>query len=98
MWQTHLDDMAGLGALDQAQSALVEEATDRRTRGAVADASAAGEPSHGKAEPELAFEAAMPAEIRVDGAVGCGEAQLRDEMVLELFPDQFGVGFFGFHV
>ena len=77
---------------------MVEEAAHGRACRAIANASAAGEPGHGKAEPELAFEAAVPHEIRVDGTVGGGEAELRDEMVLELFPDQFGVGFFCFHV
>lgn len=84
----HFDHVTGFGAFDQAQNAEVNETADGGTRGAVADASAAGEPGHGKAEAEFAFEAAVAQEMRIDGAVGGGEAQSRDEMVLELFPDK----------
>jgi len=34
---------------------------------------------------------------RIDGAVDNGEAQPRDEKILELFPDEFGVRLFDFH-
>jgi len=36
--------------------------------------------------------------MRIDRSVDGGEAQPRDEQVFQLFPDLFGVGFFGFHV
>ena len=39
----------------------------------------------------------MPQKMRIDRAVDNGEAQPRHEMILELFPDVFGVRFFVFH-
>ena len=57
----------------------------------------AGEPGHGEAEPEPPFETAVPQEVRIDGAVRDGQAQPGNQMVFELFPDLYGVGFFVFH-
>jgi hypothetical protein len=48
-------------------------------------------------EAKLSFQAAVAEEMRVDDAVGGGQAQTRDQEVLELFPHLFGVGFFGRH-
>ena len=39
----------------------------------------------------------MAEEMRIDGAVGDGEAQPGNEKVFEVFPDLSGVGFFVFH-
>jgi hypothetical protein len=36
-------------------------------------------------------------EMEIDDLVGDGETQSRDEDVRELFPDEYGVGDFGFH-
>ncbi len=96
--EKHLDDVAGFAAFDQPQSTSGDEAAHSRARRAIAKASAAGEPGHGKAEAELAFQASVAQEMRVDGAVGTGEAQPRDEQVFDLFAHEFGVGFFDFHV
>lgn len=46
---------------------------------------------------EAAFQAAVPQEMGIDGAVKDREAQLRRELVFQLFPDKFGVRFFDFH-
>jgi hypothetical protein len=54
-------------------------------------------PGNGKAEAGLPFEATVPQKRRIDGVVDDGEAQARDEKILELFPDVFGVGLFVFH-
>ncbi len=45
----------------------------------------------------LAFKAAVPEEVVINGSVGGGEAQTRGKSVLELLADKFGVGPFGFH-
>jgi len=45
----------------------------------------------------LAFEAAVPEKVVINGPVGGGEAQTRGKSVLELLADKFGAGFFGFH-
>ena len=39
----------------------------------------------------------MPHEMGVDHALGKIEAQAGHEIILELFPDEFRVGFIGFH-
>jgi hypothetical protein len=45
----------------------------------------------------LAFKAAVPEEVVINGPVGGGEAQTRGKSVLEVLADEFGVGLFGFH-
>ena len=57
----------------------------------------AGRPGHGEAELELAFETAVAEEMRIDGAVGDGQAQAREEKVLELYPKMLDIQFFAFH-
>jgi hypothetical protein len=56
--QEHVNDVAGFAATDEAEGTEDDEAADRFTHGAGADADAATEPGHGEAELELAFEAA----------------------------------------
>jgi hypothetical protein len=95
--QAHTDDVAGFAATDEAERTEDDEASDRFTHGAGADADAAGEPGHGEAELELAFETAMADEVRIDGAVGDGQAQAREKKVLELYPKMLEIQFFAFH-
>jgi len=95
--QAHANDVAGFAATDEAERTEDDEATDRFTHGAGADANAAGEPGHGEAELELAFETAVADEMRIDGAVGDGQAQPREEKVLELYPKMLEIQFFAFH-
>src|SRR5689334_11894235 len=83
--------------MDEAERTKNDEATDRFTHRASADADAAGEPRNGEAELELAFETAVTHEMRIDGAVGDGQTQPREEEVLELFPEMLDVQFFAFH-
>jgi len=95
--QAHVNNVAGFAATDEAEHTEDDEAADRFTHGAGADANAAGEPGHGEAELELAFETAVADEMRIDGAVGDGQAQAREEKVLELFPKMLDIQFFAFH-
>jgi hypothetical protein len=95
--QAHANDVAGFAATDEAERTEDDEAADRFTHGAGADANAAGEPGHGEAELELAFETAVADEMRIDGAVGDGQAQAREEKVLELYPKTLDIQFFAFH-
>lgn len=95
--QTDLDDVASFAAFDEAENAVVHEAAHGGTHRAGAKASAAGEPVHRELELELAFEARVAEEIKIDDLVGGGETESRDENVGELFPDEYGVGDFGFH-
>jgi hypothetical protein len=95
--QEDVNDVAGFAATDEAEGTEDDEAADRFTHGASADAYAAGEPGHGEAELELAFETAVADEMRIDGAVGDGQAQPREEKVLELYPKMLEIQFFAFH-
>src|SRR3989442_10447403 len=95
--QADVNDVAGFAATDEAEGTEDDEAADRFTHRAGADANAAGEPGHGEAELELAFETAVADEMRIDGAVGDGQTQAREEKGLELFPKMFAIPFFAFH-
>jgi len=92
--QADVNNVAGFAATDEVERTEDDEAADRFTHGAGADANAAGEPGHGEAELELAFETAVADEMRIDGAVGDGQTQAREEKVLELFPKMFDIQFF----
>ena len=96
--QADLDEMTGLGAFDQAQSAEGEEAADGFAGRSTGNADSAGEPLNGEAEAQLPFETAMAQEMGIDGAVEYGEAELRDENVFHLLPDFGSVECFVFHV
>jgi len=85
--QAHLDDMADFAAFDQAQNAVGDQTAHGPTGGVGGEASTAGEPGNGEAEPGLSFETAVPQEVRIDGAVRDGQAQPGDEKVFEVFPD-----------
>ena len=95
--EQHLDEVAGFAALDEPQSAAVEEAMDGGTSGALGDANAVGEPSDGEMEAALALQMTMTEEEAVDGAIKDVERQVRDQEVVELFPHECGVGNFAFH-
>jgi hypothetical protein len=89
--------VAGFAATDEAEHTEDDEAADGFTDGAGADADTAGEPGHGEVELEPAFETAVADEMRIDGAVGDGEMEAREETVLALYPEFFEIQFFAFH-
>lgn len=97
VWQKNLDHVARAGAFEEAKSALLDESTHRLARGSFREPNAAGEPLNGKAEPELAFKAGVAQEMIIDHALNEIEAQARDELVFDLFPDEQGIEFFVFH-
>jgi len=86
-----------LAAFDETQDTVGDEAAHSPANGVVGETRTTSEPEDGELEPKLSFEAAVADEMRVDRAVGGGQAQTRDQKVLELFPHLFGVGFFGWH-
>jgi len=45
----------------------------------------------------LAFEPAVTKKVIIDSSFSGVEAQARRKSVLELLPDKFGIGLFGFH-
>src|SRR6266436_2425313 len=77
--QADHDHVTDLVALDQAQDAEIEEAPQGAARGHGTEADTACEPGDGKTEAGAAFEAAVAQEVRIDGALGDGEAQARDD-------------------
>ena len=91
--EANFDQMADIGALDQAQDVVRDEATDGVTHGLTGNADAAGEFENGEAKLALAFEAAMTEEMRIDGAVDGRKAQARNEMIRELVLGAGGVWF-----
>jgi hypothetical protein len=95
--EAHLDNVPGFAAMDDAERAYDDHAAHRLAHRAGANANAASQPRHGAVELELAFQAGVAEEMRIDGAVGEGETESRVEKVLELFPNEGGVQFFGFH-
>lgn len=96
--QPHLEQVAGLPSFHYTQSALSHEAAHGTARSRAAQASAVGDPGNRKAEAEPPFQAAVPQEMTIDGAVDHGKAQPRHELVFQVFPELFGVRFFLFHV
>lgn len=94
--QADLDHVARFAALHQAQDAAGDEAPHGPAHGVAAEADTASEPRNGKPEPKLSFEAAVTEEMRIDDAVGGGQAEARRQ-VLELFPHLSEVEFFVFH-
>lgn len=87
IWQADLDYMTGWAALDQTQRALGNEAAHGLDRGRAGDVSRAGQLPKRKAELGLPCEAAKPQEMGVDHALGEIQAQPRDEILFELFPE-----------
>lgn len=100
--QADFDEMAGFGALDQAQDPEVYEAADGFADRSTGNADGPSEPVDGEAEAWLGFEATVAEEMRVDGAVEHGEAESRSENVFHLLPDfggiEGGVEYVVFHV
>jgi len=94
--QADLDHMARFAAFHEAQDAARDEPADGPAHGVAAEADTPSEPGNGKPEAKLSFQAAVTEKMRIDDAVGSGQAETRRE-VLELFPHPFGVGFFDFH-
>jgi hypothetical protein len=89
--------VAGFAAADEAEDTEDDETADGFTHGAGADADAAGEPGHGEVELVPALETAVADEMRIDGAVGDGKVEAREEEVLALNPKMFEIQFFAFH-
>ena len=89
--------MASLRTGDQTQTTLGNKAAHGLARGRVRDMIVECEPPNGKAELRFAREAAMPHKMRVDHSLAKIEAQARHEIILELFPDECGIGFIVFH-
>lgn len=88
--------MTRFAALDQPHGAVLHEPAQGGAHGVHGEAKIPRQPNRGKMKARLAFKAAVPEKMVINGAVGGGEAQTRGKSVLELLADQFGVGFLAF--
>ena len=95
--QPNVHHVASFAARDQPQGAVLYEAAQRGANGVLGEAKIPRHPIKGKMKARLAFEAAVPEEVVINGSVGGGEAQTRGKCILELLADEFGVGLFDFH-
>ena len=95
--QEHLKHVSGLATLEQAQDTARDEATYGPACGVLAETNTASKPLNGKPEVGFTLEAAMAEEVPINHAVSDREPQPRDEMIHNLLPDEFSVGFFVFH-
>jgi hypothetical protein len=89
--------VTGFAALDQTQCAVLHEPPQRGAYSIHGNPKVPRHPNHGKTKARLAFKAAVPEKMVINGSVGGGEAQTRGKSVLELLADKFGVGLFGLH-
>src|SRR5258708_12298023 len=95
--QANVHHVARLAALDQPQCTVLHEPAQRGAHGVLGEAKIPRQPNNGKMKTRLAFKAAVPEKVVINGSVGGGEAQTRGKGVLELLADEFGAGLFGFH-
>lgn len=93
----HFDVVTEAGALEQADGALVGEATEYLAGGTVADASTASKRVDGETEARLAFDEGVTKKVGVDGALDMREAKSGNEMIFELLPEKCGVEWFVVH-
>lgn len=95
--QPNVDHVTRFAPLDQPQGTVLYEPAQRGANGFLGEAKIPRQPNHGKMKARLAFKAAVPEKVVINGSVGGGEAQTRSKSVLELLADKFGAGPFGFH-
>jgi hypothetical protein len=91
--QTRFDEMTGLGALDEAEDALFDEAADRLAHRSMGKVEIAGYLENRKAHGAVAFEAAVPHQMKINSAVHDREVEMRRENIIELLPEKFRVWF-----
>jgi hypothetical protein len=89
--QAHLDEMAGLAAFEQAQSAQLIETADGLAHRSIGKTQVAGYGQNSKVQAELADDKGMAQEIRIDGALLDGQAEARGENIFKLHPQEFGI-------
>jgi hypothetical protein len=89
--QAHLDEMAGLAAFEQAQSAQLIETADGLAHRSIGKTQVAGDRHHRKVQAELAYDERVAQEIGVDSAVPDGQAETWGENIFKLHPEEFGI-------
>src|SRR5437660_8123691 len=89
--------MTDVCAFDQTQNAFIYEPAHSLARTSACNAHVVGQPYNGRAQPELALEAAVAEQMRIDRAFEGGEFEARREKVFEFFAHLYGVDLLGFH-
>lgn len=74
--------MTGFGALDEAEDALFDEAADGFAHRSVREIEIAGHLENGKAYGADPFQAAVPHQMKINGAVHDREVQMRRENII----------------
>gem|GEM_PF-4826495 len=95
--QAYFDDVAFSAALEHADDAIRGKAANGLTCRGSGKTGASGKPCDREMETALTLEMTVTEEMRVNGAIGGGKFEVRDQEVGELFPHQFCIGFLGFH-
>ncbi len=72
--EAYLDQVTGFAAFHETQDTVGDEAAHSPANGVVGETRTTSEPEDGELEPKLSFEAAVAEEMRVDDAVGGGQA------------------------
>src|SRR5436305_6472734 len=89
--------MTDVCAFDQTQNAFIYEPAHGLARTPTCNAHVVGLPYNGKAQPELALEAAVAEQMRIDRAFEGGDFESRREKVFEFFAHLYSVDLLGFH-
>jgi len=95
--QTHKDQVTSFAPFEQAQRPMLDQSAYRLPHRVPTKAKAPGRPFDRKTQPDLSFQSAVTQEVHVDRAVHRRKRQPRHHKVLDLFPHEFSIGFFGFH-
>jgi hypothetical protein len=93
----HLYDVAEFAPFDQSQNALFDEPPHGVAHRSGRKADIVRQPENREVQPQLAFQAAVAQQMRIDRAVDHRHAQPRGEHVFKLFPHSYGVEFLAFH-
>jgi hypothetical protein len=96
--QAHFDEMAGLAAFEQAQSAELIEPAHGLAHRSIGKTQFGGYRHYRKLQAELADHERMAQQMGIDSAIENRQAETRDENILKLHPEESGVQYFGFHV
>ena len=97
LWQANVDHVTDVAAFDQVQSSDVNQAAHTLPRAPAGNVQIGGQPNNREAQPELALEAGVAEQMKVDGTVEDGKFEAGRENVFQLFPHFDTIEFFEVH-
>jgi len=86
-----------MAAVEQAPERLCQQGCAPPREWTIPKANASGETRNRETELTLAFDTAIAEETGVDHALGKIEAETGHEFIIDLLPDESGIGFIVFH-